>query len=274
MPGNRSTAFRVVLAATLFGLVVMVALAAVLGVIAASGDEEASPPPARELVAEPTANEAPAEGILPRSGEAPQAAADPPPAASEAEVPAVRTTADARALPRGRIEPGHYSVERFDPDFSLVLGAGWRGQGDSAQVVSLSRGGGRNLSILRGPSHVFVPGTLETRRAPVDMLEWMRTHPCVRDATEPTLVSVGGNTGMEIEFRISGDPGCSGAYWEIDRGHVYTFKAGERDRLIALTVNAQGALHGLLVNVSTVDPAEFDGFSRRSARVLSTIEFA
>jgi hypothetical protein len=95
----------------------------------------------------------------------------------------------------------------------------------------------------------------------------------VSAATEPAPVTVGGNAGLQIEFSIRSDPGCSGAYWEIDEGRIYRFVAGERDRLMALTVNAQGGLHELLVNVSTVDTAEFDAFSRKANKVLATIEF-
>lgn len=269
MRGGHSTAFRVVLAATLFGLVVMVTLAAVLGIMAASDEQQplAQPP---ELVVQPTANQAPAE---PEPTATPPAE-PPPPATAEPEPPAVTTgITESEPLRRGRLEPGRYAVERFDPDFSVTLGSGWRTQGDGSQVVGLTRGGGRNLSVLRAPSHVFVPGTLETRPAPDDMLGWMRNHTCVIAATEPVPVIVGGNDGLQMEFSIREDPGCSGPYWEIDEGRVYTFEAGESDRLIALTVNAQGGVHDLLVNVSTVAPADFGAFLRRSTKVLATVEF-
>jgi hypothetical protein len=267
MRREHSTAFRIVLAATLFGLVVMVTLAAVLGIMAASDDPQASAQP-RELVVQPTANAAPAEPT------AAPPAKTPPPVTAESEPPVVTTgSTESEPLSRGRLEPGRYAVERFDPDFSVTFESGWRTHGDGAQVVELTRGGGRNLSVLRAPSHVFVPGTLETRPAPTDMLGWMRDHTCVIAATEPAPVTVGGNDGLQMEFSIRADPGCSGPYWEIDEGRVYTFEAGESDRLIALTVNAQGGLHELLVNVSTVAPAHFAAFVRKSTKVLATIEF-
>ena len=269
MRREHSTAFRIVLAATLFGLVVMVTLAAVLGIMAASDDPQAPAQP-RELVVQPTANAAPAE---PEPTATPPA--EPPPSVTaEPEPPVVTTpTTESQPLRRGRLESGRYVAERFDPDFSVTLGSGWRTQGDGAQVVELTRGGGRNLSVLRAPSHVFVPGTLETRPAPTDVLEWMRNHTCVIAATEPAPVTVGGNDGLQMEFSIRADPGCSGPYWEIDEGRVYTFEAGESDRLIALTVNAQGGLHELLVNVSTVAPDHSAAFLRKSTKVLATLEF-
>jgi hypothetical protein len=278
MPGGRSTAFRVVLAATLVGLVVMLTLAAVLGVMAASDEDREAPPPAEEIVVQPTANEEPVSPqAIPPAAEPPVETAEPepPPAeTAEPEPPAVTSDeVETKPLRSGPLEPGRYAVERFDPDFSVVLGAGWQSLGDSAEAVALRRGAGRNLTVLRAPSYVFLPGTLETRLAPDDLLRWMRDHPCVSSATDPAPVTVGGNPGRQIEFSIRADPGCSGAYWEIDEGRVYTFEAGERDRLIALTVNAQGGIHELVVNVSTADPESFENFLRRATRVLASIAF-
>ncbi len=198
-------------------------------------------------------------------------------AETSAETGAASPVAEApiapRPLEKGKLRPGAYVATRFDPGFSFSVGGGWRTLGDRPEFVALALGKGRDLTVMRAPLYVADPEASAPAPAPLDMIEWVRSHPCVENATRPVPVRIGGNSGTQLDFVVSSDPSCAHAYWELGGGMVFGFKAGERDRLIALSVSAEGSLHELLVDVSTVDPRRFAAFAKKAATVLDTVAF-
>lgn len=190
-----------------------------------------------------------------------------------AESPVAEAPIAPRPLEKGKLRPGSYVATRFDPGFTFSVGDGWRTLGDRPEFVALALGEGRDLTVMRAPLYVADPETSAPAPAPLDMIEWVRSHPCVEKATRPVPVRIGGNSGTQLDFAVSSDPSCAHAYWEQGGGMVFGFEAGEQDRLIALSVNAGGSLHELLVDVSTVDPRRFAAFAKKAATVLDTVAF-
>jgi len=180
---------------------------------------------------------------------------------------------EARLLVGGMLAAGLWVTGRFEPDFSLALGKGWSARTNHSEYVGLDRRRGEHLTVIRRPRYVVDPATGELVRAPGDLLAWMRRHPCVESPGARFRTAVGGNPATAFDFAIAADPACTGTYWEVDSGLVYGFRAGERDRLLAVSVRAGGAVHELLVNVSTDDPARFDAFLAVAGKVLASAAF-
>ena len=191
-----------------------------------------------------------------------------------------------RPLPEdtGKLEPGTYRTEQFEPAFSFTVGNGWSTlQPEAYDLLLIARGEeGEPLGFanLKG-ARFFEPTRTDTPHetdVPKDVVGWFRGHPYL-EIREDDPVEVGGIEGVRLDLVVGDLPEGHYSEW-CGSGCVPLFRFGsgappltlwqdDKARLIVLE-----GVGGETVVTGFVSPAaEFDGHAPEAQKVLDTVEW-
>ena len=186
---------------------------------------------------------------------------------SSAEAPEA-DPAPASTLPTvGRIEPGAYRTDEFEPSFSFDLGSGWaKANGaESSDIMSLALADtmdAQRSSLLNfyRPQAVFDPkdpgrGTLLPPPGSVEgWVDFFQDNRHLKTG-KPVPVKVGGVSGMRIDYTVSSVPKgrTDLPQWTQEGGVEISDTKGARSRDIILKVGDDTVLIGISAAEDDVD---------------------
>ena len=196
--------------------------------------------------------------------------------------------AEPRLLPDepGKLSPGAYHTDEFEPAFSFELGEGWAHEGSEASdalLITRGRGLGGGLGFAKVREvYVYKPtktaGTVV--EAPEDLVGWFRGHPYL-ETTRPERVTVGGVEGRQLDVVVGELPGdhhgdeCGDECVDLFRAglaeaYPVSLWKGYRARFIVLEdVRGETVVTGL-IGPSSV---KFEQLAPEARKVLDTVRW-
>jgi hypothetical protein len=174
----------------------------------------------------------------------------------------------------GDLTAGTYTFGGFDPSVTLTVGDGWWSHAGLSypDFVLIAQGAAVNGSAARFLSFNHVPDQVmdfETGQlVPLegDFLDWLTSQDCIDLTAGPTPATVAGASGTSVDFSVGTEPVCFERFFWWPG---FWFSPGERDRMYV--VDADGV--DLIIDIATVDAAQFDAFLTEAEAVLDTVEF-
>ena len=106
---------------------------------------------------------------------------------------------DASTIPVGKVDPGTYKGEPFEPALRLTIAEqGWRALfAPEDDELAFEHEDGRFLAFTHA-TRVVDPKTGRDVPAPTDLAEWLRKHPALQP-TQAVPISVGGSSGTRVD---------------------------------------------------------------------------
>ena len=106
---------------------------------------------------------------------------------------------DASTIPVGKVDPGTYKGEPFEPALRLTIAEqGWRALfAPEDDELAFEHEDGRFLAFTHA-TRVVDPKTGRDVPAPTDLAEWLRKHPALQP-TQAVPISVGDSSGTRID---------------------------------------------------------------------------
>jgi class 3 adenylate cyclase/tRNA A-37 threonylcarbamoyl transferase component Bud32 len=184
--------------------------------------------------------------------------------------------AEPSTLPsEGRLEPGTYRTDEFDPALSFRVGEGWVvPASELPDALDIHLADTQNQPIPSGlgftaPKQVIDPRdpSMSTLMAAPDdvegWVEWLREHPDLK-TDDPVPATVGGISGQRVDITAERETGL----WQLSDQSVSAPKEGGRWRVIVLEVKGETVLIGI---TSSAD--RFEGFLPTAQEALDTVEW-
>ena len=189
--------------------------------------------------------------------------------------------AEPSTLPReGRLDPGTYRSEEFEPAFTFAVDEGWISAGpelpDALAIVPGSTEELARPSVLGfyTPQAVVDQSdprgeTLEPAPDSVDgWVAWLQRHPNLK-TEKPVPVKVGGASGVRMDTVVSSVPeGHPAMFWQLSDGTTITDSKGSRSRTIIVDAGGDPVLIA-----ASASSDRFEGFLPRTQSVLDTVEW-
>jgi hypothetical protein len=187
------------------------------------------------------------------------------------------TSADLSTLSPKRSSEAPFITKQFVPTVSLVPGTGWRAILDVPHSLTLDDGDPPGLRFVT-VSAVFDPVSQRVIPLPKDLEAWIVEHPLL-ETTAPTLVTIGGTQGTQIDAevvkapevpyemrgRLCPIPGCVGLFVA---GVIIDGSVGSRFRLILMDLAGEN----LMIEIDSPG-SEWPTFLARAEAVLDTVRF-
>jgi len=184
----------------------------------------------------------------------------------------------------GRLSPGRYFTDDFEPKLSLEVGGGWElSELQQKPLFEISKEREIDdyfaaISFNVAPSSVNDPKTPNKLiPAPMDWVTWFQKHPYLQ-TSPPRPTSVGGVDGREFDTRTSlpedySTAECLGQgvpLWPLLHGHHWCADAGFTSRTIVLDdVEGDTMIIDVWSRSGTFESALSEG-----KEVLNTVEWA
>jgi hypothetical protein len=186
---------------------------------------------------------------------------------------------------KGAVMPdGTVSSDEFDPALSFSLSEEWQiAEVTPPDLISI-HGPERGKLFFTSPSHVFDPSSpseptkVSAPETAKEWLSWFQRHPNL-DTSKPVPVSVGGESGMQIDVTASSTPEnyprdicgrkpCVPLY-PTSGGPIVARPSGTgKDRYVIVDVGGQT----VIINVFAPQ-GKFDTFSPKAQDVLDSVEW-